>query len=358
MDPDKLVQVLLACPQLHRQREPLDDLSCVVAHDVHANYPLLLGGKDDHLKEACCSLARSSRLQLHHGQRPLERSVEVVVDFDLILAILVHRLLLAHADTPVLEGREDCRGDPEIIHLPPRVAKQTISKKLARLDGDGSELRTAVQNIPDGKDMLAGCLLRVSDALANSHDLLRLALDLHSRLVEIQLLRQSIPSDGKQDGIEHVFFHLALVIRVVDFHLLANLLKLLRQTTSPYVDPVLLHVVHNQLRTLLVETTERNGPHHHSGRKAYGMQEPCALESYIGGSDNQGSARRLLEGEQVVAGHTALSISLDVQILGSPSHGDHKGGGCLAFHSPKRVLELNSVRVEEASFAVPILDVC
>ena len=75
---------------------------------------------------------------------------------------------------------------------------------------------------------------------------------------------------------------------------------LLRHGPSDEFDLVFLHVVSDELGTLLVKTTQQDGADHDRHIQPDASQEARTLQGHIGRPDAQGFARAVVQGEEVI----------------------------------------------------------
>ena len=83
----------------------------------------------------------------------LERREELMVDLDVVLAVLSDRVLLRQPDAAVLHGREHGRGHVGVVGENGGVVDQAARQQSARLDGYRSQLRLAAHHVADGVDV-------------------------------------------------------------------------------------------------------------------------------------------------------------------------------------------------------------
>lgn len=84
-----------------------------------------------------------------------------------------------------------------------------------------------------------------------------------------------------------------------------------KRTRTPYLDGhssadeldvVFLHVLPDDLGTLLVKAAQQNGANHDRHVQPDASQEPRTLQRHVGRTHTQRLARAVLEGEQVITG--------------------------------------------------------
>ena len=132
MNADCVVKVLLGDSLEDGHCEALSDFSCMRPKEVDAHDSVLVCLVDHHLGVAVLGAVVV--------EVPLEWPVNAAVCQDVGGSKLLFRVLLAVADTAVLDGREDSGGDVAVAHETSTLIEESSSQQSSCHDGGGSEL--------------------------------------------------------------------------------------------------------------------------------------------------------------------------------------------------------------------------
>mmetsp|Transcript_1545 Transcript_1545/g.3721 ORF Transcript_1545/g.3721 Transcript_1545/m.3721 type:complete len:443 (+) Transcript_1545:572-1900(+) len=346
MDAHCILQVLLRETGLERYAETLDHLACIRAQDVGAEDFLALRLVTNHLHVADVAVRRPHAVEV---RAPFEDGSERMVDLDVLLPAFLLCLLLAHADRTVLDGGEDCGGDVGVVHELCGATEEAAHQTAAGLDGDRGQLRHAINHVADGVDV------RHAGLVGFVHLELAIGLDVvQSGSLDIECPCEAFPAHGHEDSVEHP----PLLVLHEDADLARlGLLEFAWDHLAGKLDAVLLHVVADLAGNVLVEAPQQNGAHHDSGVKAKASNKASALESNVGGSDDQCLARGLLPPEDVVRADAAfLRAGIATIIRAATASDNAKLEGDL-LDTTLAVVETHCVRVCEGGKFVVVLDV-
>eukprot|EP00755_Sulcionema_specki_P004905 Sspe_Gene.31322::Locus_15465_Transcript_1_4_Confidence_0.286_Length_2249::g.31322::m.31322 len=340
VDTNRVVEVLLRRPSLHCHSNTLQHLPGVGAGDVEPDDPLILRLVHDHLDVACV------RGALRDG--PLEGDEVRVVDLDVLLPEELHGILLRVTAHPVLEGSEDCRRDILVVHELPPLPVQARCQQLPRLDSHWGELQPTLDDIPNGVDVgHAGALVLVDKNLAALRQP-------HPGVLQTDA-RVGNPPHREQHSVALEGLPVAQPDQQLPVRL--PLLDLRRGRPADEVRALLFHVLAHQLRHLLVEPTEWDGPHEHRGVVPHPGEEPCALQRDVAGAHHEGLPGRLRQREDVVRRDAVLLRPRDVRVVRATAHGQDntpRGDDLLL---PLLVRALHAVRVDQSPQRVLVLDI-
>eukprot|EP01136_Pigoraptor_vietnamica_P044224 Opistho-1_new@20696 len=318
VDADGRIKVGLGRAEPHAEGPSLRDLASVGRQHMEADDALLIGAVADELHVA--------RVVLAVGHRPLEGLESHVVCLNVVLPVALDGVLFREPNAAVLERREDGRRNLVVVCEDRASPKHAVGKQLAGLDGHGRQLGAAEEHVANRVNVG-----HVRALPGVRRDLAGRGVDDHTGLVEVQLLRQRVPSDGEDDRVKDVRLVLARRALPGDPHarrtVLLNLLKLGGNGTPDELGLVVLHVLGDALGHILVEAAQENGARHDGRVVTQRSEEPRALERDVRSADDERLARRVVEREDVVAGDAALLVARNVGVLGTATDGDDNVGG-------------------------------
>mmetsp|Transcript_38610 Transcript_38610/g.92226 ORF Transcript_38610/g.92226 Transcript_38610/m.92226 type:complete len:313 (+) Transcript_38610:377-1315(+) len=280
-------------------------------------------------------------------QVPLEGLGAGMVHLHAVLAQRLLRLLLRISHTSIFEWSENGRGDICVVHLLGRPSEEPSAQQLASLDGHRGELRLALDDIANGKDVRDAGLVSIIHI-----NLAALGVVGQTCGLQVQLPGAAGAANGHEHGIEDP------VLRILheDFYLaVIRLFELGRHHLSREIHPVLLHVGADHVRNVLIEASQQNGAHHDGHIKAKRRDETCALQSNVRGSHHQRLTGRLLLPEDVVRADAALLHPGHIAVGRPAPTGDEDVLGRDLFHRALAVLQGKRVRTREGGKCVVVL---
>ena len=115
-----------------------------------------------------------------------------------LLAVLRLCIFLTVSARAVLDGCEHCRGHIYIVHLLGLASEEPLGQEFSSLDGDWCQLELAVEDVADCIDVRDVRLFGVRGLE------LPVGFCLNTSGFKVQVLGQSVATDGKEDGVEGV----------------------------------------------------------------------------------------------------------------------------------------------------------
>lgn len=135
-----------------------------------------------------------------------------------------------------------------------------------------------------------------------------------------------------------------------------RLLELDRDGATDELSSMVLHVGADAVGHVLVEATEQDRSYHDSGVVAESGQEAGALESDIGGTDDEGLARCGFLRKDIITCNTEFLVPWDAWVLRAAADGNDNLISGDSLDQTLTIVELNGVCIFKCSIRVEVLD--
>jgi len=225
--------------------DALSDLSSVRCANMEANDEIILL-VDEYLGVGRAFAICDSLVECpFQGLEPCMEGSDIGVTESLL------SLSLSQADCAVLEWSKDRCGHVLIVHELGTASRQSSSQKRASLNGNWSQLKTAVKHVTDGVDVRhIGLLLLI-------HSELSVGLNFETCVRQVKTRRNGVSSNCKQDCVEGVLLlTLGIVVGHGDRATFLGSSQARWSSTTNEFSMVVRHMISYQIRHVFVKASQ------------------------------------------------------------------------------------------------------